>query len=140
MFAHLSFSTNIQQVFENGYPDGIGAEVFDFELLQRVWQNHHYDPAMREHVHLNFFNYDTQTNVGGCPVNTVQCPREFAFPDLRLDVNSRRDYQFIKTLYEDIYPKNPQFHITDILRWLRGREQSRRLLEQSLYTRERSTH
>ena len=30
------FSSNLAEVFNSGYPDGIGAEIFDLELLEEV--------------------------------------------------------------------------------------------------------
>ncbi len=112
------FSSNLAQVFGNGYPDGIGSEVFDLQSLEYAWK-HHFDPQQREHVHLSFFNYQTQEAVDPkrVPVATLPCPAEFRRPDLVLDVNTRAQYDFIRALYEALYPKKPNFHITDIIDW-----------------------
>lgn len=112
------FSSNLAQVFGNGYPDGIGAEVFNFEALAEVWQSSH-DPEKREHPHLNFFDYNSQqpTNPSRYRVGTVPCPTEFRRPDLVLDVNTQAQYEFMAELYAYLYPRNPQFHITDIIHW-----------------------
>lgn len=112
------FSSNLTLVGDNGYPDGIGAEMFDFSLLAEAREKHT-DPRQREHVHLNFFDYSTQTPVDAawCPISTIPCPREFARPDLVLDVNTEAQYIFMRALYEALYPRNPQFHITDIIAW-----------------------
>lgn len=112
------FSSNLAQVFGNGYPSGIGAEVFDFSVLEEVWITS-LDPVKREHVHLNFFDYETQrpTNPTRFQVGTVECPPEFRRPDLVLDVNKLEHYKFICELYAYLYPRNPKFHITDIIRW-----------------------
>ena len=120
---HLSlgrrgFSSNLSVIGDSGYPDGIGAEVFDLSLLAEVNQSRS-DPRHREHVHLNFFDYATQKAVDKvwCPISTVQCPAEFRRPDLVLDVNTQAQYEFMQALYENLYPKNPNFHITDVIRW-----------------------
>jgi len=120
---HLSlgcrgFSSNLTEVFGSGYPDGIGAEMFDFSLLAEA-RDRCPDAGKREHVHLNFFDYATQQAVDEdwCPVSTISCPVEFRRPDLILDVNTQEQLEFIRQLYEDIYPKNPDFHITDIIKW-----------------------
>jgi spore coat polysaccharide biosynthesis protein SpsF (cytidylyltransferase family) len=34
-----------------------------------------------------------------------------------LDVNTQKQYEFMRQLYEYLYPKNPQFHIIDTIRW-----------------------
>lgn len=120
---HLSlgrrgFSSNLSVINDSGYPDGIGAEVFDVSLLAEA-RERLAAPCQREHVHLNFFDYTTQTAVDAlwCPISTVQCPAEFRRPDLVLDVNTQEQYNFARQLYEDLYPRNPNFHITDIIRW-----------------------
>ena len=112
------FSTNLAQAFGNGYPDGIGAEVFDCWALDEVWRNGT-DPRQREHVHLNFFDYATQreANPDRYPVGTIACPAGFARPDLLLDVNTPAQYEFMAALYRELYPRNPHFHITDIIAW-----------------------
>jgi spore coat polysaccharide biosynthesis protein SpsF len=120
---HLSlgrpgFSSNLSVIGDSGYPDGIGAEVFDFSLLADARERHH-DARRREHVHLNFFDYTTQQPVDArwCPISTVACPQAFRRPDLVLDVNTQEQYEFMRQLYEALYPAKPEFHITDIVRW-----------------------
>lgn len=105
------FSSNYPDVLDNGYPDGIGAEVFNFEALEQVWETST-DPRNREHPHTNFYEHPETFKVG-----TIECPPEFRRPDLVLDVNTREEYEFIRELYEYLYPRNPEFHITDIIEW-----------------------
>lgn len=113
-----SFSSNLAEIANSGYPDGIGAEMFDFSLLAEA-RERHADPRWREHVHLNFYDYGSGKAVdeNWCPISTLQCPAEFRRPDLVLDVNTLEQYEFMRALYEYLYPRNPQFHITDIIRW-----------------------
>ena len=120
---HLSlkrpgFSSNLSVIDDSGYPDGIGAEIFDFSLLSDVNKTVS-EPFKREHVHLNFYNYETGEAVDNnwCPISTVQCPKEFRRPDLILDVNTKEQYDFMRELYEALYPNNPHFTITDIISW-----------------------
>ena len=112
------FSSNLSVIQNNGYPDGIGAEIFDFVLLNKARQKN-LSPKLKEHIHLNFFDYSTGHSVDPkeCPVSTVKCPKAFRRPDLVLDVNTLQQYQFMRQLYSYLYPKNPHFHITDIIAW-----------------------
>jgi spore coat polysaccharide biosynthesis protein SpsF len=112
------FSSNLSVIGDSDYPDGIGAEMFDFSLLKEARERHH-DPRQREHVHLNFYDYSFAhpVNAQWCPISTVKCPPEFRRPDLVLDVNTHEQYEFMRQLYAYLYPKNPEFHITDIIRW-----------------------
>lgn len=120
---HLSqgicaFSSNLSVIDDNGYPDGIGAEVFDISLLEYAWKNN-YAQRFREHVHLNFFDYELMGREAGigCKVQTLLCPQEFRRPDLVLDVNTRSQYEFLSSIYDYLYPKNNEFHITEIIDW-----------------------
>jgi len=113
-----AFSTNLANVMNSGYPDGIGAEVFDFSLLDYV-QKHETSPMKREHVHLNFFDYSTQisTNSSWCQVTTISCPEEYARPDIVLDVNTKSQYIMMAKLYEDLFYRDASFGIKDIIPW-----------------------
>ena len=120
---HLSlnrpgFSSNLAEIYGSKYPDGIGAEIFDFELLEEISADFS-DSKKREHVHLNFFDYATQKAVDEtwCPISTVQCPSDFARPDIILDVNTQIQFQYMADLYKELYPSNPNFDINDIIKW-----------------------
>lgn len=120
---HLSlsrpgFSSNLAEIYGSKYPDGIGAEIFDFELLEEISADFS-DSRKREHVHLNFFDYATQKAVdeNWCPISTVHCPSDFARPDIILDVNTQIQFEYMANLYKELYPSNPNFDIKDIIRW-----------------------
>ena len=117
-----SFSSNLSPFWSSGYPDGICAEVFHYDLLKYAYVNHS-RPDQREHVHLNFFDYSTQQpyDDSWCKVSTVSCPHEFSNSGLVLDVNTYEQYRFISELYESLYPVNPQFTILDIVDWHKSR-------------------
>ena len=120
---HLSlnrpgFSSNLAEIYGSRYPDGIGAEIFDFELLEEISADFS-DSKKREHVHLNFFDYATQKAVdeNWCPISTVHCPSDFARPDIILDVNTQIQFEYMANLYKELYPSNPNFDIRDIIKW-----------------------
>ena len=73
----------------------------------------------REHIHLNFYDYSKSLVIDDkwCPVRTTKCPIEYQRPDLTLDVNTYEQYIFMNSLYEYLYPDNPQFTIKDIIFW-----------------------
>jgi len=112
------FSSNLSSFFGSKYPDGIGAEIFDFNLLEEVY-NKENDERKLEHVHLNFFDYSKEKAVDSnwCPISTIKCPQEYSRPDIVLDINTFEQYIFIKELYEHLYIKNPNFTIMDTVNW-----------------------
>lgn len=105
------FSSNLYNILDNGYPDGLGAEVFDFETLEELRRITN-DPRDREHVTTYFFNHPERYRLG-----TIPCPAAFRRPEIKLDVNTPEELAFIRAIYEYWYPRKPQFHITDILWW-----------------------
>tara|TARA_Y200000002_G_scaffold125417_1_gene102959 strand:+ start:11438 stop:12181 length:744 start_codon:yes stop_codon:yes gene_type:complete len=113
-----SFSSNLAQVNESGYPDGIGAEMFDFSLLESAWKEEN-DKNKREHVHLNFYDYnsDKAVNSSICPVTTINCPKEIKRPDLVLDVNTKEQFDFISDIYKYFSNTSSFFGIRDIIDW-----------------------
>ena len=112
------FSSNLAEVQGSGYPDGIGAEMFDFSLLERAWSLES-DDSKKEHVHLNFYDYESDKVINSslCPVTTIRCPKNIRRPDIVLDVNTDKQYEFIKEIYEYFYKTNPFFNIRDIIGW-----------------------
>ena len=108
------FSSSYPDFFENGYPDGIGAEAFTLRALGRVRQMAT-DARNREHPHTTFYEHPEVFKIG-----TIECPEEFRRPDLVLDVNTLEQYRFMAELYAYLYPRNPEFHITDVIRWYDG--------------------
>ena len=77
------------------------------------------DRMARHHPHLNFFDFDNDrpADPDRFEVGTVTCPPEFARPDLVIDINTAEQYAYCKAMYEYLYPRNPEFHITDIIAW-----------------------
>ena len=53
------FSSNLAEINGSGYPDGIGAEVFDLSLLVEA-RDRVPDSRKKEHIHLNFFGASAQ--------------------------------------------------------------------------------
>ena len=113
------FSSNLAQVNNSEYLDGIGAEIFSTKLLQESVARSSSD-TVKEHVHRNFFDYSTQTPVDSswCPVASPKAPAELRRPDIILDVNTMDDYTKIKRIYDYLYPKNPNFTTVDVINFL----------------------
>tara|TARA_Y100000816_G_scaffold268449_1_gene230665 strand:+ start:1463 stop:2176 length:714 start_codon:yes stop_codon:yes gene_type:complete len=114
----IGFSSNLAEVKKSKYPDGIGAEMFDFCLLEKAWKNET-NKQKREHVHLNFYDYESDRELMApeCYVSTIECPKEIRRPDLVLDVNTKKQYLFIKEIYDYFYKKNPNFGVRDVIGW-----------------------
>jgi spore coat polysaccharide biosynthesis protein SpsF len=113
------FSSNLAQVNNSEYLDGIGAEIFSTKLLQESVARSSSD-TVKEHVHRNFFDYSTQTPVDSswCPIASPKAPAELRRPDIILDVNTMDDYTKIKRIYDHLYPQNPNFSTEDVINFI----------------------
>jgi spore coat polysaccharide biosynthesis protein SpsF len=113
------FASNLSNILDNQYPDGIGAEVFGFNFLEDLIGSK-LSKQQKEHVHVNFFDYkkNKTTNPNWCKVRTISCPKTFRRPDICLDVNTINDYRFIKDIYKNLYYNNPKFNIIDVINFL----------------------
>jgi spore coat polysaccharide biosynthesis protein SpsF len=113
------FSSNLAQVNNSEYLDGIGAEIFSTKLLQESVARSSSD-TVKEHVHRNFFDYSSQTPVdpSWCPIASPKAPAELRRPDIILDVNTLDDYTKIKRIYDQLYPQNPNFTTVDVINFI----------------------
>ena len=84
------------------------------EIYNKKISNH-----QKEHLHLNFYNYETSkaVNEDWCPINTLECSNILRRPDIILDVNTHEQYIYMKNLYETLYPRNKNFSIYEIIDW-----------------------
>lgn len=115
------FASNLSNILNNNYPDGIGAEVFGFNFLEELMKKK-LSSNLKEHIHLNFFNYEHNcaVNHNWCKVRTIKCPSAYARPDIRLDVNTLEDYRYIKKIYDNLYFRNNKFNIRDVIHFLKN--------------------
>ena len=107
----VDFASNIGPLWGNGYPDGLGAEVFSMTKLREL-HNNLTDPFHREHVTSYFRDNPKQFKLG-----TVPCPKEFSRPDIVLDVNTLADYKFISKLFSDLGKTTDFINISNIITW-----------------------
>lgn len=106
---------NAQPHNGNNYPDGIGAELYTLEQLD-LSNTMMVEPNFREHPHKFYYE-----NIGyGTSVDGPQCPPEFVRPDLRLDVNTQADLDYIREIYAQ-FPDNT-FHITQVIKYLNAKD------------------
>ena len=92
------------------YPDGLDVEVVKASVLQEVARNST-DKDEREHVTLGVYRRPDVfriANVAG----------DVDLSHLRWTVDTPEDYTFVKAIYDDLYPKNPNFDLDDVMAYL----------------------
>jgi spore coat polysaccharide biosynthesis protein SpsF len=95
------------------FPRGTDCKVFDLESL--IWTADNIDdPAVRENVSLYYYEEEGRFTIG-----TVEAPRWLRFPKYRWTLDTQEDLDFIKAVYEELYPANNSFgsrQIIDLLK------------------------
>ena len=112
------FSSNICNFMNNGYPDGIGVEIFTVNSLKKIWKEEK-RKKYREHIHLNYYDYqkDKKNKKNNFKIGTIKCPIKKSRPKLIFDINYYEDYLFIKKIYEYFIPKKTYFSTNDVINW-----------------------
>ncbi len=89
------------------YPDGLDAEIFSFKALELA----HAEavlPSHLEHISLFFEEQPERFKI----VNLAS-PSDLS--SLRWTVDESEDYEFVKRVFEALYPVNPLFGFKDVL-------------------------
>lgn len=95
------------------FPDGMDTEIVRFSVLKQAWEQARLS-SEREHVTLYIRNHENEFQCG-----RISCPQDFSH--MRWTVDERQDYEFIRQVYEALYPINKDFSMQDILRLLESR-------------------
>lgn len=98
---------------EQTFPDGLAVQVFPVKILEEISLLTD-DPADREHVSLYIYSHPEKYRLKNYPARG-----ELYWPDLAVTLDTQQDYELIKIIFEELYPKNPAFTIYDIVRFLR---------------------
>jgi spore coat polysaccharide biosynthesis protein SpsF len=102
--------TNAQSVNGLDWPDGLGAEVYGFMTFAKLWKLIK-TPEHKEHPHKLFYELGQ--------VKTIDCPDDMKYPEIKLDVNTQDEYEFVKGIYDKFGHNN--FHFRDYIGDISGR-------------------
>ena len=100
------------------YPDGLDVEVVKAEVLRKVAELSN-DAAEREHVTLGVYRRPELIKI-------ENVENETDLSNLRWTVDTEEDFEFIQKIYEDLYPKNPNFDMDSVLDYLLRNPESNR--------------
>lgn len=103
----IDYVANI--LIKRTYPRGLDVEVFSFNVLEKMWREiKREEKYYREHV---------TSFIRGNP-DLFKCKNithdiDYSFHRWTLDVEE--DYGLIKIIYQELYPKNPNFKMKEII-------------------------
>ena len=96
-------------------PRGADVRVFSADALAEIERTSE-DPADREHVSLHFWEHPEKYRLRNVA---------FDFPadstQLRLTVDTPKDLELVIAIYEELYPRNPEFTLADVISLLEQR-------------------
>ena len=91
------------------YPNGLDAQVFSRNVLEEVARLTS-DLVDHEHVSLYIYDHPERYTLFNLESNL---PKKYW--NLRLTVDTKEDFELIRIIFEELYPKNPNFSLEDIL-------------------------
>jgi spore coat polysaccharide biosynthesis protein SpsF len=106
---HIGGADFVSNILPLTTPRGTDVRVFRTDDLAEI-NERSTDPADHEHVSLHFWEHPeryTARNVA------TELPLEYA--NLRLTVDTPEDLEFVRGVYEELYPVKPDFSLADIL-------------------------
>lgn len=95
------------------YPDGLDAEVVEFESLETAWREATL-PSEREHVTPFIYHHPERFRLGNLR-------QDDDLTQLRWVVDEPQDFAFISAIYGALYPGDPAFTTGDVLALLERR-------------------
>jgi spore coat polysaccharide biosynthesis protein SpsF len=98
------------------YPDGNDVEVMTFAALETAWREAR-RPLEREHTTPYFWENPDRFRLANV---TWETGLDYSMSH-RFTIDYSADYEFIKAVYEALYPTNPRFGLDDMLTLLKQR-------------------
>lgn len=113
---HLSDFDFVSNLHPATYPDGNDVEIMSFAVLERAWHEAR-RPMEREHTTPYLWENPDLFRIG----NVVMEGGADLSMSHRFTIDYAEDYHFIRAVFDELYPGNPGFGLTDILALLERR-------------------
>jgi spore coat polysaccharide biosynthesis protein SpsF len=97
------------------YPIGFDIRSYNFSTLAQA-EKDDTGKMFREHA-----GYSIRSRPERFKVGNFEAKGEMRWPELRLTLDTKEDYALISAVFDELYPKNPDFSAEDVVRFLRTR-------------------
>lgn len=81
---------------DNGYPDGVGAEILSRDKLKYIWEK-----ADQVHQREHCFDY-IWDNMSQFKVGVLKARKSISRPDVKLDIDTEEDLPFLRSLLDHL--------------------------------------
>lgn len=95
------------------FPAGLAVQVFPVKVLEEVDRLTN-DPQDREHVSLYIYRHPQKYRLG-----YLRAKGQLIWPELFLCLDTEKDFQLIKAIFEHLYPQGPNFSAVEVIKYLR---------------------
>ncbi len=99
----------VSNTLRETFPNGLDAQVFSRKTLEDVAALTQ-DPVDHEHVSLYIYEHPEMFALFNLESNLPE-----KYWGLRLTVDTIEDFEVIRSIYEELYPKNPSFSLVDVI-------------------------
>lgn len=99
----------VANILERTFPRGFDTQVYPVAVLDEVNQLTR-DALDHEHVSLYIYHHPERYKLG----NWV-APSDVHHPEFEITLDTKEDYQLIKAVYEELYPKDEDFTCEDVV-------------------------
>lgn len=100
----------VSNLHPGSYPDGNDVEVMSMEALTKAWKEAK-KPMEREHTTPFFWENPDSFKIGNV---LWESGLDYSM-SYRFTIDYEEDYLFINKVFEELYPKNPQFSLENII-------------------------
>jgi len=97
------------------YPVGFDVRCYRFATLERM-EREDTGAMYREHA-----GYSIRSRPERFRIGNFEAEGDMRWPELRLTLDTKEDYELISAIFDALYAKNPDFFAEDVVRFLRMR-------------------
>jgi spore coat polysaccharide biosynthesis protein SpsF len=115
----------VSNLHPSTYPDGNDVEVMSFSALEIAWQSAKSD-LEREHTTPHLWENPDKFRIGNVVWETGL---DYSMSH-RFTIDYEKDYNFIKQVYDELYPINNKFTLKDILDLLERKPEIKKINEE----------
>ncbi len=107
---NLNYFDYVSNLHPSTYPDGNDVEIMSIEALKNAWENAKLE-LEREHTTPYFWENPNKFRIGNVE---WESGLDYSMSH-RFTIDYEKDYNFIKQVYDELYPINNKFTLKDIL-------------------------
>ncbi|WP_207205300.1 cytidylyltransferase domain-containing protein [Methanolobus psychrotolerans] len=105
----------VSNTIDRSYPIGFDVQVFPVSILEEV-NTLTSDPVDHEHVSIYIYEHPERYRL-----KNMESDEEVYWPDLAVTLDTQEDYELIGRIFEELYPHNPEFSASDVVKLLRDK-------------------